>query len=271
MARTLEEARSLFRIALLDAGVNENVDGFLAVARPALIYHPAASAIERDPSLVNRPEGETNEDDIPLGATKVGGRADLPAGSSWPGDTLSFVVQFDLARLPPDVIDLDLPREGHLALFADPEDGVAGKLIWIGPYEGRLARAEPPDAATLHLPRRLSHEVVLTLDFERPGVPASDSEPDLASDAPAVPQPEDCIQLGGDPRTLTDRLAEACEQRDAELDPLSGDDAEWRLVLRVGSIEECEMDWNGSLYVWMRTGDIRERRFDNAVIVRDSD
>jgi uncharacterized protein YwqG len=36
------------------------------------------------PGVILQTQGDASEDEIPLGATKIGGRPDLPAGSAWP-------------------------------------------------------------------------------------------------------------------------------------------------------------------------------------------
>jgi len=268
MAATLELARAEFGAKLAEAGITGDAKTLIEIARPAFIFRPAASAIESDPSRINRPEGATNEDDIPVGASKIGGRPDLPAGFSWPG-TQSFVLQLDLSKLPPEVIDLDLPREGLLLFFADAQEPTNGTLAWIEPFHTRLQRTEPPEGATLFLPRRMTRDITLTLDLNRPEVPATDLREDDVYTALALPDAAECIQLGGDAQTLNDDKTLHCE--DEAADPPDGipeEDLQWRLVLRVGAIEECEMNWGDSLFVFMRAGDLKARRFDNAVVLQ---
>ena len=80
-------------------------------------------------------------DDVPVGASKIGGAPDLPDDASWPVDRdarpLSFVAQLDLASLP--AVDDDLPREGTLSFFYDtvrqppgdaPGDEASLAVIW---------------------------------------------------------------------------------------------------------------------------------------------
>lgn len=261
MAKTLELARAHFRARLMDAGLGTFVEDYVAVARPALILRPAAAACERDVTLLGRPNGAAYEDDIPLGATKVGGWPDLPRGRRWPGG--AFVLQIALADLPEDVIDL--PREGQLVLFADPNQLGAATLDCIVPDMGRLLRTAPPDEAPMFLPRRLTSEFALTLDTSRPEAPMQDDLQDIAFDAVAVPGESDCIQLGGDPHVLNPMLEEL-EELSPDTD-LPEEAREWRLILRVASIEECEMDWGAGLHIWMRSGDLAQRRFENAVAI----
>lgn len=264
MAQSLEEARARFRSRLAQAGVSEFIEDFLSVARPALVFRPCAAAFESDISLLFRSGGPANEDDIPLGSTKIGGRPDMPKDRRWPGRTMSFILQINLAQLPPDIVDL--PREGLLSFFVDPDDFGNVTLDWYVPEAGRLFRKEPEDEPRLFLPRRLSHEIVLTLDLDRPEAPVRDDTRDEVYDALAVSRDNDFVQLGGDPHVLNSMLQE-CEECAADFPDLSEDDAQWRLVLQVGNIDECEIDWPGTLFVWMRAGDLRERHFERIVAI----
>ena len=102
---------------------------------------------------------------LPAGASKFGGRPDVPAGFAWPyfeTDTyddetvkprpLAFLAQFDCAALAPlDSEDL-LPQSGVLSFFYeldsqrwgyDPKDAGCARVYW---FEGeKLAPAEFPE------------------------------------------------------------------------------------------------------------------------------
>ena len=105
---------------------------------------------------------------IPVGASKIGGCPDVPAGFVWPryegGDNLesgreglerplSFLAQFDLAEVAPFDKDGLLPKTGHLAFFYDNEGVYDGGMCWEGlgarvfyfPSGTALARMEIPD------------------------------------------------------------------------------------------------------------------------------
>lgn len=73
-------------------------------------HQKALRALAR-PALLLRTR-ECQEDDIPLGATKIGGRPDLPAAIAWPayrtGKPLAFLAQFNLA----DVAKVGSPIKG---------------------------------------------------------------------------------------------------------------------------------------------------------------
>jgi hypothetical protein len=65
---------------------------------------------------------EATARDLALGATRLGGDPDLPAGAPWPEGTeepLLFVIQLDLAAIAPLDLEGLLPPEGLLSLFVD--------------------------------------------------------------------------------------------------------------------------------------------------------
>jgi uncharacterized protein YwqG len=68
------------------------------------------------------PEAVEDDDEIPLGASKLGGRPDLPVGTPWPvvdEVLLEFVGQFRMEEVAPlDETGL-LPKEGILYFFFD--------------------------------------------------------------------------------------------------------------------------------------------------------
>jgi hypothetical protein len=105
-----------------------------------------------------------SDDDLPLGASRLNGRPDVPAGFAWPrwpGPTnpadgppgpgaLSFLAQINLAELPrlPNRL---LPPDGWLLFFADlhrsaflePEDCAAQRVVYV-PADAAITRHEPP-------------------------------------------------------------------------------------------------------------------------------
>lgn len=100
---------------------------------------------------------------LAVGASKFGGRPDVPADFIWPvfeTDTreddqvkerpLAFLAQFDCAQLAPLDPEGLLPKEGELSFFYelesqrwgyDPKDAGCARVFW---FEGPLAPAEFP-------------------------------------------------------------------------------------------------------------------------------
>jgi uncharacterized protein (TIGR02996 family) len=136
-------------------------DTVLALARPALAF-----AYERAP-----------ERGIPVGASKFGGRPDVPEGA-WPeheGEPLTFLAQFNLADLHASPVARPLPATGLLSLFClydygeDFEEG-NWRLLYF-PDTAELSRREQhPDLPEEHLAR--SGRLMFT---EVPSLPDEDS------------------------------------------------------------------------------------------------
>ncbi|MCG7391431.1 DUF1963 domain-containing protein [Microvirga sp. ACRRW] len=135
------------------------------------------------PSVVLESIPVADEGDIRLGATKIGGRPDLPAPIPWPwrepysdaeerGEydeeirraatrpcPLSFVAQIDLAEVAAaGPTDPDLPKEGRLFLFYDVFDMPWGlqpaalngsRLIYDTSPVSDLIRVQAPDDSVL--------------------------------------------------------------------------------------------------------------------------
>src|SRR4051812_7438146 len=63
-----------------------------------------------------------HEDEIPIGASKLGGAPDLPAGYDWPlvdQSPLDFVAQINFAETAPYDLDYLLPTSGWFHVFFD--------------------------------------------------------------------------------------------------------------------------------------------------------
>ncbi|WP_055108630.1 YwqG family protein [Paenibacillus ihumii] len=83
----------------------------------------------------------TEDQNIPLGMTKIGGQPDLPASINWPsinGSYLSFIAQINLNEI--SMLQNVLPKNGLLSFFYDafeqpwgfdPKDAGRWKVIYI--------------------------------------------------------------------------------------------------------------------------------------------
>ncbi len=146
------------RAALEANGLGALADTIAPAARPALILD--RSLLEREPEE--------------LGATRLGGRPDLPAGTTWPrchGYAQTFLAQLRLRDLPAEASELS-GHDGTLLFFAHV-DRVDGS--WNQPFTGECttvlhARTGTP-LRRAPLPR---HALRL-----RPAVPRYDVRPDL--------------------------------------------------------------------------------------------
>lgn len=88
--------------------------------------------------------------DAPLGATRLGGAPDLPAGSIWPMSehgACGFLGQFDLADVRARAGATDLPSAGLLSVFVDFIDSAADPVpvrAILTPPGASLVRLTPP-------------------------------------------------------------------------------------------------------------------------------
>lgn len=145
---------------LAQAGHGEHADAVAALIQPS--FHLVASALAPRPSQFRRAEGdepfdadklaafEAALDQLPLGASRLGGLPDLPAGVAWPerdGVPMEFIAQLRLA----DVSDPRLPATGSLAFFYNSQWGTNDMegpgccaVIFHDGSDDALVRATPP-------------------------------------------------------------------------------------------------------------------------------
>lgn len=87
--------------------------------------------------------GEIREDDqeIPVGASKLGGAPDLPPNEQWPywkeGEPLSFICQLNLAEVAKHDVYKVLPTSGMLYFFCDAEDDQGVPPVGLPQDKGR--------------------------------------------------------------------------------------------------------------------------------------
>jgi uncharacterized protein YwqG len=102
MFKSLDELREQIKAF----GLERHEEKLVALAKPA---------IRMLPSLVE-------EDEIPIGSSKLGGNPDLPMDFEWKtyeGKPLTFIGQFKLSEIAPYDRDKELPAEGMLYFFYD--------------------------------------------------------------------------------------------------------------------------------------------------------
>ncbi len=107
-----------------------------------------------------------DEGAVPLGASKIGGRPDLPPEMEWPAVPnhpeypLAFICQVNLPEVAPLDRDKKLPREGLLSFFYDQDvdggeldDRGHWRVVHVRDFPPRLKRREFPgglDADQVH-------------------------------------------------------------------------------------------------------------------------
>lgn len=132
-----------------------------ALARRAVWLHPT----------------RVDEATVPLGATKLGGHPDLPAGTAWPRvkkAPLTFLAQLDLAALAPHLpAKSGLPRAGRVALFVDEGmDAYCERAVAIAtPPGATLVRHEVPDDYVGRIYQCATVEAIPTVRLPSPSHP----------------------------------------------------------------------------------------------------
>lgn len=109
------------RAMLNEAGLGRVADRLMRLAAPTIRIY-----LQR-----------MNEEDIPAGASKMGGRPDLPDGVPWPvwHEPMAFIAQINLAAAGPYDIEAALPRHGLLSFFYET-DGEPGYSQRVALYKG---------------------------------------------------------------------------------------------------------------------------------------
>ncbi|KAA0935852.1 DUF1963 domain-containing protein [Streptomyces apricus] len=114
-------------------------------------------------------------------AARTGGLPALPDGMDRPEDTEPFLLSVDCAALPRDVLDIELPADGHLLVFMDIEyDPETSSVLHVPagtPTTERPLTYENDDGGTENLrayaPRTLYPLAGLTFGEDRPDSPAT--------------------------------------------------------------------------------------------------
>jgi uncharacterized protein YwqG len=267
------------RDRLVAAGLERHADAIVALVEPSLRLVPDA---RDDPQL-------------PVGASKLGGRPDLPRELEWPsfgGVPQSFLAQIDLAavhRLP----GADrLPAAGLLSFFYDSEQRTWGfdpadrgsSQVLYTPQASPLERRDFPAALVdwrfaacgLEAHTELCFPPWESFDVEELGL----SRDQRFAYAKTLPGEEQLMhRMLGHPDPVQGDMQLECQlaasgvycgnatwhrdPRGAELRPGA---ASWRLLLQIDSDDRAGMTWGdcGRLYYWMRREDLAARRFDRA-------
>lgn len=263
---------------LAAADLEARAERIAAAALPSI-------AIEVDPP---------RQEKLPVGASKLGGRPDLPAGTAWPewkGTPLAFLAQFDLSRSPGPSL---LPTKGLLSFFYvadqstwgyDPKHRGSWAVLYFESTDG-LAPAVLPDA----LPKegrfvecaarrgtRLSLPGYGSAALDEIGL--SDAESDRYLDLVARWHAEPDHRLLGHPNLVQNPMELECQlasngiyvgdaegYNDPRVEELKLGAKDWVLLFQLDTEDKAGMMWGdaGRLYFWIRTQDLAARGFDAA-------
>lgn len=217
---------------------------------------------------------------------------------------LSFLAQFDCAALAPFDSDRLLPPAGVLSFFYetetqqwgfDPRDEGCARVFWF-PDADKLRRAEFPDA----LPDCARFPALRIAAHGEPSLPDSEDfrlvrelgyddwdEFEAARDSLGVPRCEPISKLLGWPDVIQGPLAPECElvgrgyylgntwsavvSREEIQQACDASVEGWRLLFQLDVVQDGGFELMfgdcGRLYFYIRTEDLKARRFDRVWLI----
>lgn len=243
------------------------------------------------------------EDNIPLGNTKIGGRPDIPNGFEWPryyDKILSFIAQINLSEI--ECLDTEkiLPTSGILYFFYDceqevwgfdPDDKGGWKVIYLEENSNTLIRkeipGEVPDYAKYPASKVcIKNEISLPawestyIDSLNLTEEEQDEYFDLIERVIEENQPINKIlghpdQIQGDMQLECQLVSNGlyCGDETGYESPkrveLEKNKKSWRLLFQIDSEENAHMMWGdlGRLYFWIKEEDLKKGDFDKAWMV----
>lgn len=257
----------------------------------------ADKLIEMSSPCIRLDTDPVNEEDISVGASKIGGLPDLPKQMEWPcwhDVPLAFLAQINLKDLSAyPCCKKYLPTEGWLFFFYDSEQRTWGfdpndKDSWrVIFYDGESSdisrRNKPSDDFDLYQPCIVSfHESVSFPEWNGSEIDALLIGEELDSYADFIEafseSPLCCSenQILGHPNPMQSDMRLECQlvtngiycgdakghldKRRKILEPGAKD---WLLLLQLDSDDGAEMMWGdyGRLYFWIREQDVFDRNF----------
>ncbi|UIX30776.1 DUF1963 domain-containing protein [Streptomyces sp. GQFP] len=115
-------------------------------------------------------------------AARTGGLPALPDGVDWPEGRSPLVLSVDCAALPQDVLDIELPTDGHLLIFSEisyEPDSAAVLHVPAGAHTTERAATYEwegePMQTTVYEPRALYAVPGLSLDGDWEGGPETEA------------------------------------------------------------------------------------------------
>lgn len=223
--------------------------------------------------------------DLRPGATKLGGRPDLPEGLAWPvsrGGPLTFVAQVDLAEVANRDSEGVLPPSGLLSFFFDAEHTAEGDtpaaagVVLFTKTGASLSRIGFPVklAPSLRCPSA-------PLQAEREVTLPAWADPAIEGAFPSTHESDAYwhLLLGRDQATAHRLLGHPNAVQSSHYQPIkcalasgSGSEArDWLLLAQFDS-DPATQDWGdlGRLYYWIPKQDLAARRFDRVWVLDQS-
>lgn len=256
----------------------------------------AASRIQSCLSLSTEP---ALENDIAIGATKMGGFPDLPGNAVWPskpkgGKPLSFIAQLDLAQLKAREIEPALPDSGLLSFFYDV-DGLPGGLsrdesggwrVLYFPANTNLTRRldMKPDillnACSVKAKRGLSLPSEMDGVFNGLDAPENQREAYCEIVASLLESGGGAHQFLGHESPIQHPVCEetvqaisSCYESEKfnckKWEKVKDQVRDWRLLLQIGSDDDLGIVWGdmGTIYFTIKYKELATGRFEDAWLI----
>lgn len=156
------------------------------------LLHKEDAILNASRNSIKIGKNNVEEDQIPIGGSKIGGLPDMPADWEFPkykNGLLSFLGQFSLKELKPYDVENDLPNSGILYIFYDvveqpwgfKEDEGCFKVLYFDGDEKDLVRKKYPEETEDYFPLPVFHvsfSNMLTLPEYPENMKFSDDEQD---------------------------------------------------------------------------------------------
>lgn len=248
---------------------------------------------------------KSDENAIPIGATKIGGLPDLPPSVEWPiwkDAPQAFAAQINLTKVSSLDQTRSLPSKGVLYFFydstqnvygSDPDDKGGWQVIFSDENESRLSRAVAPTglpASALYQACAVDVSIEATLPHEPevllPHIHWNDAEKLAYSDFMAsYPDAGDRAlahhRLLGHPDQIQDdmHLAVQLVSHGVSIDDASPpadavkDALNWHLLFQLDTDPQAGMNWanNGMVYYWIERDALKARQFDRVWAILQSE
>ncbi len=245
---------------------------------------------------------ETDENDIAIGQTKIGGNPDMPTEIGWVTETnsekqetvtkpLSFVAQINLSEISSFDTENLLPKTGMLYFFYSAEQDAWGfdysdknkfKVIYWNGDQSELSRKEfPSDLQDYSCFKPCSVKIKSEISLPSNGHHVYDDFTDGEDDTfwEEVYDNGNINKLLGYSDIIQNEMELECElvtnglycgdstgYNDVRAKALEPNAKNWRLLLQIDSNEENEMMWGdvGRLYFWIKKEDLLNKNFDKS-------
>jgi uncharacterized protein YwqG len=272
------------------AGLSRLVKDIDLLSRPSIRLHTAAA----------------DESTMRIGASKIGGVPDLPAGVTWPdrnGLPQSFIAQIHLDDVRQYDTNRVLPQRGMLWFFYDAQQQTYGadlsdlggwRVIYMDNDDlTKLQRTSAPanlpaesrfKACSISFAREISLSQQPQIDIPNFNWTA-DEQQKYETLLSTFPDPADHAaihhRLLGNPDTIQDDMRLECQlashgvtdMNDPRATELSKGALDWQLLLQIDSDEHAGMRWGntGMIYYWITGADLQAHRFDHTWLVLQSE